>query len=1186
MIMKKTALLLFVGCAALLDGADMPTGNPADPNQPYDRLPATYVTPHIAWARPNATGPLKTLVISPTWAARETAEFAQRLSMEVSWLMTESHEYFAQYPHEGERGSYNVVKPEVLEKLARERLGDDRHYDLIVIGKVPWTVLPDEVRAAILAKVRNGTGLLVVSSTAENDAVFATAFAAQDQAAKELLLAGVPLHDMPYEADNLGEPLSRDGKCGPMEYRLGRLDKGRIVEINYRDAGALTVTGWKCRVNTAFIALTPYLEHDELFYDYDYSTLARLGLWAARREPEVRITQVDAPTAPVLRDNLPSSFVRFGFQKTTGGAATYDLRYVIRDRQNQVEQTGRGTLKLEGASEYRVPLPSLKQGLHMVDLWVESSGKIVNWGSTAVHVETAELLRGVTLEKDRLKPGEPIRGSVILGGPLPKGTFLQIELKDTFHRLLGSQRLDRADTRVAFTFELAHPLTIVHDITARLMDARGIIEEAAAHCVIPKPADDLFQFPVWTSGVNNLDDNILLDCCARFGVTAVYDTTTTWSPTNLVTQSAVRIARENLRAYPYTYGYWQNSKDGPDGPIGEPCYSDPAFIQSMREDLTRKINACAPYASTLAWSLGEESHLAAKDTCFSPTCLADFREYLRARYPSLDALNTEWGSDYKEWSQVKPATLVEAARQKRDPQWVDHRLHMQDVFARRHEEAIQLIQQLDPGARVGVDCVSFADSRSFDWPRLLKQMGCFSPGSPDLLMEAIGRSFLGKGGLIGCWTGSYTAAMDEETMRYTPWHNLLGGMNQCLWWTLFNNGGGLGGPSAFTPDLSEPLPCFRQASEEVREINGGLGALLLRSKRLEDPIAIHFAPSEFFASVISFKETNWENSLRDFVMACDDAGLGFRMVSPGQIEAGDLTRFKVLMLPFSQALSAKETGAIKEFVNKGGILFADFSPGIMDEHGRKLPKSQLSEVFGAFTPLHVNPYGKGRAICLGDALKGYAGKRMSHQVGGRLGLVRMLQDFADIRPRVRVLDSFGKEFGGLETSSFEYGKAVYLGLLKGLRVRTESDEVKVELPSASYLYDVRAHTLMGCTNQFSTALAPGRAKVFACLPAPVEKLSLALDKAVYGPGDVVHVQVQVLPATLSGCGLAIGLSVSDDKGEPVAYDSQNLISITGQFEGTIPLALNERPGRYHVVVREIASGTEVSQTFQIKEKKP
>ena len=126
---------------------------------------------------------------------------------------------------------------------------------------------------------------------------------------------------------------------------------------------------------------------------------------------------------------------------------------------------------------------------------------------------------------------------------------------------------------------------------------------------------------------------------------------------------------------------------------------------------------------------------------------------------------------------------------------------------------------------------------------------------------------------------------------------------------------------------------------EVGVVPGGLGALLINSRRLADPIAIHYSQASF--------RTNWmlrnrpkgdtwvdrtsstERLDSDFLRLresycylVEDLGLQYRFVSYNQLENHELSRggYRVLILPDSQALSAAEAAAIREFMSAGGTV--------------------------------------------------------------------------------------------------------------------------------------------------------------------------------------------------------------------------------------------------------------------------
>ena len=71
-----------------------------------------------------------------------------------------------------------------------------------------------------------------------------------------------------------------------------------------------------------------------------------------------------------------------------------------------------------------------------------------------------------------------------------------------------------------------------------------------------------------------------------------------------------------------------------------------------------------------------------------------------------------------------------------------------------------------------------------------------------------------------------------------------------------------------------------------------------------------------------------------WVRTIKDIGLQFDFVSSEQVEQGSLNsgKYKVLILPFSVALSPLEISSIESFVESGGVVIADAAPGLMDQH--------------------------------------------------------------------------------------------------------------------------------------------------------------------------------------------------------------------------------------------------------------
>ena len=91
------------------------------------------------------------------------------------------------------------------------------------------------------------------------------------------------------------------------------------------------------------------------------------------------------------------------------------------------------------------------------------------------------------------------------------------------------------------------------------------------------------------------------------------------------------------------------------------CMTAPETRKAI-DDLALQSAIYGPYGP-LSWTHGDESFYAGHpDTCWSETCLAAFRGFLKGRYSGLEALNAEWRTGYKTWDEVLPLTFEDAVK--------------------------------------------------------------------------------------------------------------------------------------------------------------------------------------------------------------------------------------------------------------------------------------------------------------------------------------------------------------------------------------------------------------------------------------------------------------------------------------------------------------------------------------------
>ena len=149
----------------------------------------------------------------------------------------------------------------MLDNLARRRLSLGHHYDVILIARISWQVIPPHIRELILTHVERGAGLVYgspnwlkpgwnrIEPAADEDATFYQLFESNtDAAVREQIAGALPLGVMPLHLLNRAQdfkPLPRpryQWKQTPLSLSTAAHGNGRILRIEYFDATILNRT--------------------------------------------------------------------------------------------------------------------------------------------------------------------------------------------------------------------------------------------------------------------------------------------------------------------------------------------------------------------------------------------------------------------------------------------------------------------------------------------------------------------------------------------------------------------------------------------------------------------------------------------------------------------------------------------------------------------------------------------------------------------------------------------------------------------------------------------------------------------------------------------------------------------------------------------------------------------------------
>ena len=1203
-------------------------------------------TPHVPWGRPLQGGPIRTLFIVPYEAGRECVELAQRLEMDVEAWVTygpESIEVTSSYFRRLAGGTTE-------ERLADLRAKLEREYDLIVVANVKWDMIPAEFRAEIFEQVANGAGLLFVMQRGGNTEL-RNEIRGRPVDDEGFILSGVPL-------TLLDEEYSR-----PIAGMYGH-GAGRVVEMAWPAQQHPKVPDHSSSMGL-FQCLTPVREMTQerlAVQEYYYAVVARAAMWTARRESDVSLAgwagqpvEVDqeADAAPVEL-NLSNA----------GPESEVTISTRVCDRWGRVESEDNRKLVLHpGKQVVPFDLPRLPVGRHAMDIIARAGEAALDWGTVVLDVKGQVGIKAVRTG-EFFRVADRVRVQARLTGDASKADLFRVELLDENGRIV-----EREDTVLTAGGRILSGEAVIDrwhgpsmSVRSSLLDG-GTIRACHEETIFVRhtPEKD-FRFIVWGWANPGYVLHMERKTLKRYGFDVFYpyhwinataegfsrDITTLWD----VRHQARWIARSGMLIAPYAQ---RDSSSGVDG-IRRPCMTTDEFRAKRREKLEPVVKAAAPFG-IFFWSMGDESYMDTHEVCFSPTCLDFFRSFLKRHFESVDALNKAWGMDFAAWQDVVPVrrsdkplagTLRADLSDGEVAMWVAHRLAMDEVFLETMKLNESIVHEHDPGAHIGIEGLLRSSAWwGYSFEKMFGPYSTLIPAdgpSPTRDQVEILRSFRGEDNMTGGVLGGYLWEHRDAINEGIVWNQLFSDADVCFWWYASGAAAALGG------DLA-PSWLLSRCVEPMRLIRGGLGKLVRHMERLHDGIAILYSRQSVCAAGINddFARSDEQRkrwgvysvsaSRSSWQVTLEELGLQYEYITGKQAAALDPSgEFKVLVLPYAQAIPKDVAKGIRSFVERGGTVMADVRPGVFDGLGMRLPAGSLDDVFGiarkrdagavesasprvdgSFEELTlkgdlprvrvdgqvrakgasvlgsagevpvflVSKFGQGKAVLLNFLMDDLYLRRLDNLEDETVALAGELLAWSGVEPQVKVVTS-GKNLKGLEVVRLHEGQTDLIGLMRdGLsiphpdRQATVGDTVQGTLvfEEARHTYDVRKGAYLGEVENVEFALQRSEALVLARTPYRVSGLSVRPKDAAQGGRATVEFELRGAPD--GGLHHLVRIEVTAPDGEARPCMTRKLLVSHGIGDAHIPIAWNDPPGMWTLRVTDVATGVGTEQEFEV-----
>ena len=855
-----------------------------------------FQTPHTDWAQPYAQGRISVLCFGfcEGTNARWIIELMQRFDVEAEAVYCGRREKIeVSYGDEGHKRLMKIL---------------ERPFDCYVFHDVAIDALNDEEQDKLFQRVSEGAGLVMVGKSATPD---------------ERVL-------------KVKNRIELSSKFFPREenFRAYKVSKGRGAHICL-SARPVSVLGEKYRVGW------------EVEYDYWQERLGRAVLWVSGREPRA-VLEVKCEGGELARAELPSSALTVTWEKVP---APFVLQTRLRRYDGEVVYEKEKEIK-EGAGELQYNVPLVRADGYHADVWARSKWGIECWATTPLSVGSKYTAPSIRLARAWGEVGEEIAGEVSLAEPLSEEGVLRVRLLDRRGRILARVQPRMVKKRAEFKFLIRAWMPMLLRLEAVVMDKRGEAVSSYTYSRVTKRRQEQFNFLVWGYPSGTQLAAYALESMARSGVTAQL---------SAVHDPPFVVAAYDITGVPYTTCITAKHDEngiirGPNFPWIKPdkyiCWNDEPAIDKV---VTKAVNLFRPLSQhgVFVYSLGDE--VSTKGSCIHPACIRAYQRYLGEQYGTIEALNSSWGSAYKNFEEIallapRDNEAWTAYSQGNYPRWYDRQAFRSYNQLKLCERYARAFRKLDPHAKVGYEgsgWLAYGD----DYDRIVRTLGFWGP-YPNAGDEII-RSIRGRDFMHGNWMG-YSREVGPLLRKY--WRMILRGMNTVEWWKWEEAGGQYHGFLA--PHLG-PYPAGRELLEDTRIVRDGLGTLLVQSEMQDDGIAILYSHPSFFAACLHDHDDVRSRLHKTSSIECcydhislhriiRETGLQFRYVTGGMLRRGefDLDKFKVLILPRVEAIEAKEAELIKRFVGAGGTLIADMRPGLCDYHLKAHPAGVFDDLFG------------------------------------------------------------------------------------------------------------------------------------------------------------------------------------------------------------------------------------------------
>jgi beta-galactosidase len=447
--------------------------------------------------------------------------------------------------------------------------------------------------------------------------------------------------------------------------------------------------------------------------------------------------------------------------------------------------------------------------------------------------------------------------------------------------------------------------------------------------------------------------------------------------------------------------------------------------------------------------------------CFCRNTVARFREWLKRKYGTLDALNTAWYRRHASWGEVEPnrlSTILSYA------DYIDWKRFIADKLGEDLSARYQAAKRGAPGRvatshAAGVGLFSsphYWEGQSDDWT-MAAQVDYYGTSFYPKHSAFVDRDVEWRGALLdfarsfgfanggrGFWIGelqggfgtialNVSPTVTPEDLRIWTWSALARGAKAICTYAYYPMSTGYESGGFGLIRLDGTITERARVAGGIARLVGEHSALFQAARPPRSEVAVVYNPLAYFvggrqrAAAYAGPQGEVAGIERDSLLGVHRAlfptNVPLDFVHGDHLKASDLAAYRLVVLPYPLMISGAAATELREYVRAGGALVTEARAGWNDERGRAadtIPGLGLAEVVGA-RETDVQTVEKGKAALW--AQEGLPGLKPAEVLPGRW-YEESLEPFA---PGARVVARFASGAPAAVVSTFGQGKALMLG---------------------------------------------------------------------------------------------------------------------------------------------------------------